>query len=257
VGFPSPACPGILGRMNRLTLLQRVRKSLRQRGLLGTAAHTLSTLWRLLPGGQPWTTPAALEWDRTHGVETAAHVPLHRLTVPAQTARYGTHYEPISPTCFRRVLDCLTISHEEFVFLDLGSGKGRALLLAAGYPFQRVVGVEFARELHEQALANFRSYTGPRRCGRLESLHADATAILFPPEPTIVFLHNPFAAEILNAVLVNLRRSLEARPRPVYLLYFYPVAAHALESAPFLRLLRSNDNFRVYANVQAELAAAA
>jgi hypothetical protein len=243
--------------MNRLMLLQRVRKSLRQRGLLGTAVHTLNALWRLLPGGQPWTTPRALEWDRTYGVETAAHVPLHRLTVPAQTALYGTHYEPISPACFRRVLDCLTISHEEFVFLDLGSGKGRALLLAAGYPFQRVLGVEFARELHERALANFHTYTGPRLCGRLESVLADATAFPFPPAPTVVFLYNPFEAEILTAVLANLRRSLESQPRPVYLLYYYPVAAHALESAPFLRLLRANDNFRVYANAQADLAAAA
>jgi SAM-dependent methyltransferase len=237
--------------MNGLTLMQRVRKSLHRRGLLGTAVHSLSALRRLLPGGRPWTNPRALEWDRTHGVETAAHVPLHRLSVPADTGLFGTHYEPVNPACFRRALDALTITHEEFLFLDLGSGKGRALLLAAGYPFKRVVGVEFARELHEQALANFRSYTGPRRCGRLEAVHADATAFPFPPEPTVVFLYNPFEAEILTAVLANLRRSLESHPRPVYLVYYYPVEAHVLGSAPFLRLVRGNEHFRIYASALA------
>jgi hypothetical protein len=243
--------------MNRLLFLQRVSKTLRQRGILGTAVRGLSALRRLLPGGRPWATPRAREWDRTFGVETAEHVPLRQLTVPADTALYGTHYEPISPACCRRVLDSLTISHEEFVFLDLGSGKGRALLMAAGYPFKRVVGVEFARELHEQALANFRTYTGPLRCGRLESVHADAVAFPFPPEPTVLFLFNPFEASVLATVLNNLRRSVEAHPRAVYVLYYYPAEAHVLESAPFLRLLRGNDSFRVYATAQADLAAAA
>jgi hypothetical protein len=32
---------------------------------------------------------------------------------------------------------------QEFNFIDLGSGKGRVLLMAADYPFKRIIGVEF------------------------------------------------------------------------------------------------------------------
>jgi methylase of polypeptide subunit release factors len=61
----------------------------------------------------------------------------------------------------------LDVEHKDFTFIDLGSGKGRALVLALSYPFRRVVGVEFALELHRVAEANLISLaaTGTESAG--------------------------------------------------------------------------------------------
>jgi spermidine synthase len=55
------------------------------------------------------------------------------------------------------------------LFRNLGSGKGRVLLEALRYPFARVIEVEISKELHEAAVER-----GPRRCRRIELIHADA-----------------------------------------------------------------------------------
>ena len=45
--------------------------------------------------------------------------------------------------------------------LDLGSGKGRALLLASMYPFAHIVGVEVQPELDDIARQNIERFTNP------------------------------------------------------------------------------------------------
>ena len=97
-----------------------------------TAASFLGVSRRLHP-------PAAssIEWDRMFGVETAQFVPLSRLAILSKNRIYGTHYEPISSIRFQNALGELNIEHRNFLFIDLGSGKGKAILLAAAYPYQR------------------------------------------------------------------------------------------------------------------------
>ncbi len=73
--------------------------------------------------------------------------------------------------------------HSRFTFIDLGSGKGRILFLAAEYPYRRIQGVEFARELHSEAQENFRTFStgaGSSGAGKIESVCVDAGNFEFP-----------------------------------------------------------------------------
>ena len=54
----------------------------------------------------------------------------------------------IEPARFRKVLASLQIAFHDYTFIDFGSGKGRALLLASEFPFKRIIGLEFSPELH-------------------------------------------------------------------------------------------------------------
>ena len=66
------------------------------------------------------------------------------------------------------------------------------LLVASELPFMEVLGVEFARELHEIARENIRRYrSASQQCKRVQSLHVDATAFELPPSPLVVFMSNP------------------------------------------------------------------
>ena len=94
-------------------------------------------------------------FDETLGVDTAGHLELSALgTIDAASKPYGTHYLPSPVALVRGLLRGLSIRHEDYVFVDLGSGKGRVLLLAAELPFKEIIGVEFSPELHAIALAN-------------------------------------------------------------------------------------------------------
>jgi hypothetical protein len=71
-----------------------------------------------------------------HGVETDGKYRkwtyLSDLDIPSPNWIEGNDYLPIEPERFKRVLASLDITFEDFTFVDFGSGKGRALLLASG-----------------------------------------------------------------------------------------------------------------------------
>jgi SAM-dependent methyltransferase len=133
-------------------------------------------------------------------------------------------YQPIEPQLFREVMSSLEIDFRQFTFIDVGSGKGRALLLAAEYPFHRVIGVELLPELNAVAEGNIRKLSGEKRpCREVQSLCGDATQFIFPAEPLVVFLFNPLPEAGLRKVIKNLEASLQDNPRPVFVIYAAPV----------------------------------
>ena len=68
--------------------------------------------------------------------------------------QFAVRYQPSSVEEFGRLMGKLDVDHREFVFVDYGSGKGRVLMLAADYPFKRIVGVEFSPPLDRIAREN-------------------------------------------------------------------------------------------------------
>jgi len=133
-------------------------------------------------------------------------------------------YWPTSFAVFREIMEALPLPHDELVFVDLGSGKGRALLYASQWPFRHIIGVELSPTLHEIAERNvslFRSRS--QRCHSFELLCMDAACFTPPPLPMVLYLFQPFPAETFAAVLRNLTATLERRPRPMAIAYLNPL----------------------------------
>src|SRR3954452_15334203 len=103
----------------------------------------------------------------------------------------------------------------EFVFINIGSGKGRMLIIASEFPFRRVIGVEIGRELAEAGARNADVIRAkfPARPA-IESIHADGATYDFPHEALVVFLNQPFEAPVMRRFLENLERSTSEAPRP-------------------------------------------
>ncbi len=130
----------------------------------------------------------------------------------------------------------ITPDWSRFTFVDLGCGKGRALLLASRYPFRKILGVELDPSLAAVAQANLLAFRAPWQvCRSLAALHGDATAFDLPPTPILLYLYHPFLAPALKRVLRRLERSLRQHPRELWLVYINPEAAHVLRGFPFLR----------------------
>lgn len=145
-------------------------------------------------------------------------------------------YQPIEPELFREIMAALKleIDFSQFTFFDIGSGKGRALLLAAEYPFRRVVGIELLPELNSVAEENIRKLCAKQACREVQSLCGDATEFIFPAEPIVVFLFNPLPEARLKELVGNLEASLRQNPRPAYLIYANPVFEEIFSSRPTL-----------------------
>jgi SAM-dependent methyltransferase len=136
----------------------------------------------------------------------------------------GFPYLPVRPNFARRVLRRLPISDpSEYTFVDLGSGKGRMLLIASEFPFRRVVGVEMREDLHHDALRNAGRYRHPNaQCSRIDCQNMDATSFDFPSGKLVVYLFNPFNAETMGTVFRRLDSSFEKDPRDIVLVYVHP-----------------------------------
>jgi tRNA1(Val) A37 N6-methylase TrmN6 len=139
------------------------------------------------------------------------------------------------------------IDFADFVFVDLGSGKGRALLMASEYPFREIVGVEIQAELNAIAEQNIeRFHPEQQKCTKIRTICMDARDYEFSPEPLLLYLFNPFPEYVFETVLKNLKRSLDEHPRQAFIVYNTPFAAEPIESVPFLQKLRESDRYQIY-----------
>jgi SAM-dependent methyltransferase len=121
---------------------------------------------------------------------------------------------------YRKILDSLKIKHEDFTFIDLGCGKGKVLLIAASYPYKKIIGVEYIPRLQLVAAENIAAYQSPRRqCQNIEAICMDATVWPIPAGKCVFFFSNPFDATIMEVVIQRIVESLRQNPREAYVVY--------------------------------------
>jgi SAM-dependent methyltransferase len=179
------------------------------------------------------TTSAAVNWrDRLLGV-------------------FHSPYQPTEATLFHEMLDALhqltDLNFSDFIFLDIGSGKGRTLLMASDYPFRRIVGVELLTALHRAAQENLGKYRSEsQKCFALESICADATEFPFPAEPLVLYLFNPLPEAGLRGMIANLEESLRSNPRKVYVLYHNSLLEHVLGESAAVKKIGGTHQYRIY-----------
>ena len=176
-------------------------------------------------------------FDQRHGITTMGELAVAQLKPIGGDTTFACQYQPTHPLTARRLFDRLPIDDlSRYTFIDLGSGKGFMLFVAAEYPFGRVVGVEFSPPLHEIAVSNIANYRSRRRrCADVRSVNIDVRDYEFPLRPLVVYMFNPFRHRVLEHVVENLGRSIEAHPRDVLVLYLDPRDAYALDAVRSLR----------------------
>lgn len=174
-------------------------------------------------------TPATHPFDLEHGTDTSGLLP-GPVIAEGTSARVEdlTAYYGIAPSILRSILDIwLQRLHprapiERTVFLDVGAGKGRALLVASEYPFLRVEGIEISPSLASIAERNIAIWQNASRTPALApiTLHeADATRFALPQEPLLAHLFHPFEDRMLRRFLRHVEKHLTEHPAPFDLLY--------------------------------------
>ena len=159
-------------------------------------------------------------------------------------------YQPTEASLFREMLDALQHSNlnlGDFTFVDLGSGKGRTLLMASDHPFRHILGMELLPSLNEIAKQNLARYkSDSQKCFSLETVCADATTARLPGGPLVIYLFNPFPESGLRRAIANLKRSLNEDARPVYVLYHNPMREHVLLEDRSFKKIVSTHQYSVF-----------
>ena len=219
--------------------------SVRRRGLV--------TTWKIAA--------SAIEdslFDHRFGTETSGVVDSDRLEPTLANRMHAVRYKPTKARPFVRLLSRLSLP-DGCTFVDVGSGKGKVLLLAAQRPFRRVVGLEFSPSICARARTNIELFTRTTKLkAPIEIFEGDATQYSMAGDENVFFLYNPFDAVILGRFVDNVRRSLLDHPRPIWFIYSVPLHAAVLEQsglfgAPTTFDIQGNE-FQVYRNAESTTA---
>jgi SAM-dependent methyltransferase len=227
-------------------LRKRWRDTRARKNSAGSIREIAADVWEFVLESTPPRRRARygdVEYDWDHqGVDTTS------ATVTTWTrllaAISGAPYQPTEPTLFAEMLNALDIDFERFTFVDIGSGKGRTLLMAAEFGFRHVIGVELLPELHDIAVRNI----GASGKLQVESLCQDAREYRFPSDPLVLYLFNPLPAAAVSQVIETLHASLDRNPREMKIIYHNPLFEDVLANAPFLKKVRATYQYAIYSN---------
>jgi SAM-dependent methyltransferase len=223
------------------TLIEKFGDSLRTEGMWRASVRVLSHIAylhnRWIDGG----------FDRRFGTNTSGVIPPSELALEGDHAYAANRYEPVQIPVFRRIMHDLPIDHQDYAFVDFGSGKGRALLMASQYPFRRIIGVELSSMLHAAAQRNVaifeRRHPG---AARIELVCGDALRYPIPEGQVVCFLYNSFGRPLVQKLVETLDVARRGRSRHIFVIYRNPVCADLFDRASFLHTVATHRTYRIY-----------
>jgi len=233
-----------------LSLLRKIRAKIEQLGWVETMKLILHRLGGIYEDqldayrDYRWEKEEE-DFDRRFNIDTCYSEDEDRLQTNDSDIYFD--YDPVKVSTFTKAIQCLKIRYEDFTFIDIGSGKGRALLMATSYPFKEIIGIEmfpYFKEIAERNIVAFRNVE--QKCFNIKIENFEATAYPLPQEKTVFFLFNPFNGEVLIKFLSNMKNSLSISPREIFLIYLYPLYPEPLEKADFLTLLKEEEGYDEY-----------
>ncbi len=172
--------------------------------------------------------------ERWYGIEsTGFFYPQDLGTDPSVSHPYSPCCYPILDAVFRRIGPRSHIERQ--VFLDVGCGLGRAMVVAAAQPYAAVLGVEISADLAARSRENLARSRRRHRTLRVEVFAADAARFDVPDDVTTVFAYNPFHGAPMSAFMASLHASLVRAKRTVDFVFVNQTADFDPAAFPWLR----------------------
>jgi SAM-dependent methyltransferase len=176
-------------------------------------------------------------FDQEFHVDTSGHLQgtvlgLGRGGDPSSNTGYGGS----QPSMSRTALSVIP-NPERLSFVDIGCGKGRALIVASEFPFRSVVGIEIAPELVRIAKNNAaviaREHPGRPLITLVEGSALDVHNL--PSGDLVVYLYTPFGENSTEQLRKNIEYLLSQEPRTVYVVSCNPIWAESFDRSPMLK----------------------
>lgn len=177
-------------------------------------------------------------WWKTHpidvqyGIDTSGSVAVDQISSDKKLVSLICPYLGSQPSIVRAALSELT-DCENHTFIDLGCGKGRALIVASEFPFRSILGVELSPTLAAIARTNIAKVASrfPFRSRAMITV-GNVTEFPLPPGKLAVFNYHAFGPEIVKQVVERLEAALAAETLHLFFVYYNPVYYEILDVSP-------------------------
>lgn len=237
---PNTRClPGNRISFHRLlaTGIQRIIRSIRRQGAGAVLKKIPSYLYiRLNPVIRWHDRIFALrseEFDRKNNITTAGIIYQTDLRINNQNQAHAVYYQGSDALLFNNALSSLKIDFNDYTFIDFGSGKGKALFLAAAYPFKKIIGIEFSEALDAVARENIRQF----KKNNIEAYCMDVVDYKIPEGSVVCYFYDPFDEYIMSKVIGTIREANNFYGKSIVIVYYIARFSRLFDAEPWLERL--------------------
>lgn len=181
------------------------------------------------------------DFDAVHGTDTREIIKIYKLDSVNSSYIYSHGYDACDIVRLSRDLSFVPITREKYEFIDIGCGKGRALIFAAEMGFGKVTGVELSPMLSEIAVKNLKIADVD---GTI--ITQDAGTFMIPDNPCVCYLYDPFGKPIMKKFAANIENRLNRSAEDLWIIYRGPLYSSVLESCPGLEMLEQTFDTAFY-----------
>jgi hypothetical protein len=157
-----------------------------------------------------------------YGSDTFVPVELKDLTITNGERKKASRYEAVSFYMLEKLLSAFQKITGLKSIVDLGSGKGRVLMVAPHFGFTDITGIDFAKELCLQANMNMRQKEKEFPNIRWRVINENVENYDIGGNDSVFFMFNPFTETVLKNFLEKVDHSCHEFPRSIYFLYASP-----------------------------------
>ncbi|MEH6588764.1 MAG: class I SAM-dependent methyltransferase [Halioglobus sp.] len=190
------------------------------------------------------------KFDQRYGTDTNQKLSLKEYSINTKNLEHACRYQAIKIKFFTKMIEQVSIDLKTCIFLDLGSGKGKSLMLATDYPFKQIIGVEFSPELHQIAIQNIDVFSRKNSTHqKIQLFCMDAEQYDLPAENIVLFLYNPFQGKVMHTVVKKIDRFVSNGQFNLIVLYRNPKCSEMFENSNFLNTEKKTRDYSIYSGI--------
>jgi SAM-dependent methyltransferase len=165
---------------------------------------------------------------KKRGIDFKAEFDLSKLGLRPENSNIYESMEGIRR--LKLLFKSLNISKKDSI-IDLGCGKGEAIVQLAKYPFNEVAGVELSEKLYLICQNNLRIF----KKTDIKLYHDDAGNFGDIDRFNFIYMFNPFPEIVMQKVVLNIEHSLQRKPRLITVIYSHPTCHDVLDSSDIIK----------------------
>ena len=196
-----------------------------------------------------------LSFDRIYGLETLSIVEVDELKISIEESTHAKIYQASNYFLLLHALNSLEkcgFQFKEKTIVDIGSGKGRVLILFAEKGVKQCIGIEISSFLNKVAYKNSQIWKKKNTYSNVEFTFEtiDASKYILPDEVDLVYLANPFDAFILSQVIDIIKKSFLSKPREIFIIYMIPIHKEFFDNSLFQTIYSFQSDYIIYRTLE-------
>jgi SAM-dependent methyltransferase len=171
--------------------------------------------------------------ERIRGIDTLKYANLDVIGLSGEEAlRYEFSKKRILHKAVKAIKEIIPIN--TMAIIDIGCGKGKALIEFSKYPFRKVAGLEYSEELLNICKKNLDIL----RIFNVELLCMNAKDFINIDDVDIFYFYHPFPESVFRRVIDNMIDSIKRSNKTIYIMYKYPVYHELFTGSGYFTLIK-------------------